>query len=220
MKTLYEILEVSETASDEIIEKAYKVLAKKYHPDLQQNGDKKSAEETMKKINEAYDVLSNKEKRRKYDEELKIKRDNEKTYNQQKKESYNPSRANQTYASYTQQNTNNREREDTEDYREKQEELKRNIQRQYEEQYQKAYENYLRNLGYRIKYRWTWKRIKELIKTIIIIAVILAIIWFFPPTHKLLMEIYESNTIVKTAVDIIYSIFVGAWRAICSIFKT
>ena len=74
MKTLYEILEVSETASDEIIEKAYKVLAKKYHPDLQQNGDKKSAEETMKKINEAYDVLSNKEKRRKYDEELKNKK--------------------------------------------------------------------------------------------------------------------------------------------------
>lgn len=220
MKTLYEILEVSETASDEIIEKAYKVLAKKYHPDLQQNGDKKSAEETMKKINEAYDVLSNKEKRKKYDEELKIKRDNEKTYNQPKQESYNPSRANQTYASYTQQNTNNRAREDTEDYREKQEELKRNIQRQYEEQYQKAYENYLKNLGYRIKYRWTWKRIKELIKTIIIIAVILAVIWLLPPTHKLLMEIYESNTIVKTAVDIIYSIFVGAWRAICSIFKT
>lgn len=220
MKTLYEILEVSETASDEIIEKAYKVLAKKYHPDLQQNGDKKSAEETMKKINEAYDVLSNKEKRRKYDEELKIKRDSEKTYNQPKQESYDTSRTNQTYASYTQPNTNNRAREDTEDYREKQEEIKRNIQRQYEEQYQKAYENYLRNLGYRIKYRWTWKRIKELIKTIIIIAVILAVIWFFPPTHKLLIEIYESNTIVKTAVDIIYSIFVGAWRAICSIFKT
>ena len=34
-KTLYEVLEVSENASAEIIEKAYKVLAKKYHPDLQ-----------------------------------------------------------------------------------------------------------------------------------------------------------------------------------------
>lgn len=34
--TLYEVLEVSENASTEIIEKAYKVLAKKYHPDLQE----------------------------------------------------------------------------------------------------------------------------------------------------------------------------------------
>ena len=34
--TLYELLEVSENASEEIIEKAYKVLAKKYHPDLQE----------------------------------------------------------------------------------------------------------------------------------------------------------------------------------------
>ena len=51
--TLYEILQVSENASQEIIEKAYKVLAKKYHPDLQQEKDKKSAEDMMKKINEA-----------------------------------------------------------------------------------------------------------------------------------------------------------------------
>ena len=52
MKTLYEILEVSETASKEIIEKAYKTLAKKYHPDLQETADKEKAEEMMKKINE------------------------------------------------------------------------------------------------------------------------------------------------------------------------
>ena len=38
--TLYEILEVSENASTEIIEKAYKVLAKKYHPDLQDESQK------------------------------------------------------------------------------------------------------------------------------------------------------------------------------------
>lgn len=44
MKTLYEILEVSETASKEIIEKAYKVLAKKYHPDLQPQEQKENAE--------------------------------------------------------------------------------------------------------------------------------------------------------------------------------
>ena len=47
-KTLYEVLEVSENASAEIIEKAYKVLAKKYHPDLQSPGDKQNAENKMK----------------------------------------------------------------------------------------------------------------------------------------------------------------------------
>ena len=65
--TLYEILEVSEKASQEIIEKAYKTLAKKYHPDLQGEADKQNAEAMMKKINEAYEVLSNEEKRKAYD---------------------------------------------------------------------------------------------------------------------------------------------------------
>ena len=77
MKTLYELLEVSETASKEIIEKAYKVLAKKYHPDLQEASSKTQAEEMMKKINEAYDVLSDESKRKRYDEELALKRQSE-----------------------------------------------------------------------------------------------------------------------------------------------
>ena len=63
MLNLYEILEVSEKASKEIIEKAYKVLAKKYHPDLQKDENKKDAEIKMKQINEAYEVLSSDEKR-------------------------------------------------------------------------------------------------------------------------------------------------------------
>ena len=76
-KTLYEILEVSENASNEIIEKAYKVLVKKYHPDLQQGADKTKAEEMMKKLNEAYEVLSDEEKRSRYDLELEEKRQEE-----------------------------------------------------------------------------------------------------------------------------------------------
>ena len=57
-KTLYDILEVSEKASKEVIDKAYKVLAKKYHPDLQAEENKSKAEAKMKEINEAYNVLS------------------------------------------------------------------------------------------------------------------------------------------------------------------
>ena len=50
MKNYYEILEVDRNASKEIIEKAYKTLAKKYHPDVQEQNQKKIAEEKMKLI--------------------------------------------------------------------------------------------------------------------------------------------------------------------------
>lgn len=71
MKNYYEILEVSQKASPEVIEKAYKVLVKKYHPDLQENDDKLEAEQKIKLINEAYDILSDEVKRAKYDKEIK-----------------------------------------------------------------------------------------------------------------------------------------------------
>ena len=68
--TFYEILEISENASQEVIRMAYKALCKKYHPDLYE-GDKKFAEEQMKKINEAYDTLSDDSKKKIYDDSLK-----------------------------------------------------------------------------------------------------------------------------------------------------
>lgn len=61
----YEILEISRTASGDDIKKAYRKLALKYHPDRNQ-GDKE-AEEKFKQISEAYEVLSNDEKRSLYD---------------------------------------------------------------------------------------------------------------------------------------------------------
>lgn len=66
----YELLQVREDASDEVIKMAYKALVKKYHPDTF-DGDKSFAEGKMKKINEAFEVLSNVEKRQKYDLFLK-----------------------------------------------------------------------------------------------------------------------------------------------------
>lgn len=61
----YEVLGVSKDATEEDIKKAYRTLAKKYHPDL--NPGDKQAEEKFKECNEAYEVLSDADKRSKYD---------------------------------------------------------------------------------------------------------------------------------------------------------
>ena len=85
--------------------------------------------------------------------------------------------------------------------------------------YQKAYEDYLRSLGYKIKYKWTWKNYKDLLITILVIAIICAIIWIIPPTRNWIISFYESNTIIKTVVDVIGSVLLGIWNALCSIFQ-
>ena len=63
----YQLLGVSKSASEAEINKAYKKLAIKYHPDKNPS-DKELAEENFKKVSEAYEVLSNKEKRQTYDQ--------------------------------------------------------------------------------------------------------------------------------------------------------
>lgn len=71
MKNYYEILEVNEHASLEVIEKAYKVLIKKYHPDLYVGEKKQYAEKRTRDINEAYRILSDEFLKEQYDAELK-----------------------------------------------------------------------------------------------------------------------------------------------------
>jgi len=65
-KDYYQSLGVSRTASDADIKKAFRKLAREFHPDVAK--DKKRAEEKFKEINEAYEVLGDSEKRKKYDE--------------------------------------------------------------------------------------------------------------------------------------------------------
>ena len=67
MKDYYKILQVAPDASTEVIQMAYKALAKKYHPDLNP-GQEEAAQEKMKDVNEAYEILSDKDKRWQYDQ--------------------------------------------------------------------------------------------------------------------------------------------------------
>ena len=81
MKNYYEILEVSENASYEVIEKAYKTLAKKYHPDTWPRDKMFFAESKFKEITEAYEVLSNEKLRTEYDLKIGLNTSLDEKYN-------------------------------------------------------------------------------------------------------------------------------------------
>ncbi len=66
MKTYYSILGIDRNASQEEIKKAYRKLAKKYHPDV--NPGNKEAEEKFKEVNEAYNTLSDEALKKRYDD--------------------------------------------------------------------------------------------------------------------------------------------------------
>lgn len=223
MSNLYEILEVSEKASKEVIDKAYHVLVKKYHPDLQQGEEKQKAEEKMKQINEAYEILSNEEKRREYDINLEEQRKQEKIIEEQKrkqqineyeKEKTQEQLENQTYYRNEDQNVNENVNTNTNTNENNNYQNAKKIQKEINRAYANAYNNYLRSLGYKVKEPWTFKRFLELLKVLAILTIIILIIWFFPPTNKLLIEFYENNFIIKTIVDIILNIFQGIWDGI------
>ena len=65
-KDYYQVLDVSRNASADQIKKAYRKLARKYHPDL--NPNNQEAEKRFKDINEAHEILSDPDKRRTYDQ--------------------------------------------------------------------------------------------------------------------------------------------------------
>lgn len=223
MINYYEILEVSEKASKEVIEKAYKALAKKYHPDLNHDNPK-DAEAKMKQLNEAFDVLIDDVKRANFDNILAKKRELEFQKNQQNTfynsdsnssanhpnniaEANKISYSNNGY--YTDRdgnfyvNTHNMD-----------EKTKQKLQSKLQEKYLEAYDAYLRQHGYKLKYKWTFKRIMQVVLTVVIAIAIFTILFFIPPIHEYFVGLYEENVVIRVIVNLISSFF----KAIFSIF--
>lgn len=225
MKDLYKVLEVDRKASIDVIEKAYKVLAKKNHPDLQSTQEaKKQAEEKIKKINEAYEILKDEEKRRKYDLELEQeeKRNtinntkynnsgvngvtyNKVNYNRNVGTTNNTKCNNRTnYQSNYDQNNQNSDTELTDKQRKK---LNKKLQRKMEDEYLRAYGDYLTKNGYKVAFRVNWRKLPYLLIIILVVIVIGAFLWYFPITNKYIVSLYEDNIIIKKIVDVIISLF-------------
>lgn len=211
MKNYYEILEVNKSASPETISKVYKFLAKKYHPDANPDNSKE-AEEKFKQISEAYEILSDLEKRDSYDKELEdyeiqnapqtvsledfIELKNycqqlENTLNQYSSTNNNSSSTydNNNYSQY-QSNTQNIQYETMQaQAREKA------YQDAVNQAYHDAYVNSLKNMGYKIRYKKTFKeQVKSFVALVICIIVIyflFKIIWVIPALKNWFLSFFE-----------------------------
>ncbi len=233
-KNYYDILQINQNASPEIIEKAYKTLAKKYHPDLQEESNKKEAEEILKEINEAYEVLSNPDKKALYDQDLKnetiSQEDYEEMYAQNEKlkeelnnlknntnnnqysninlNSFNTSSTENPKANINQENFDAIKKEEQElEYKRRQLQYQEQLEQARQKAYHDAYIQDLKNRGYRIKYK---KSLKDYIKgiiTIILTIIILIILWQIPVIHNFFINLYQENEILHNTINFINNLF-------------
>lgn len=210
METLYDRLEVSRKASPEIIDKAYKTLAKKYHPDLQTAENKAIAEEKMKKINEAYSVLSDEQKRKEYDEKIELEESSKiETQSNQQTEIYEEEP--QGFGDWRDIYANLTAKE--------QRKIRKRVEREANEEYRNRYEAYFRSLGYKVKHKWTRKERITLIIAIITIIILFLIFWNIPQTHNMMMNLYNDNIVIKIIVNIVVGFFNSIGRFFKTIFK-
>ena len=216
-KDYYSILQINRNASPEIIEKAYKTLVKKYHPDLQQSEEsKKEAEEVLKNINEAYEVLSDKDKKQKYDSTLYdntiSKEDFNKLYEQNQilKNKINNLQNNYNINHLSNSNIDKQnisyEKKSKKDYelKEKQQDLefKKQIEQAKRQAYYDAYIQDLKNRGYTIKYKKTFKDYIRYFITIVVIILVFFILWQIPFIHDYITDLFESNELLKFIKEI------------------
>lgn len=188
MITYYEILEVSRMASKEVITKAYKVLVRKYHPDLEQDeGKKEEAKEKMVRINEAYETLSDDEKRKKYDDTIAIleekeriakekERQQSKTQNINNNRNINVNRntvdVNSNINNIDNDNNLNNDTKLQEEMQRAEEEIQMHKQNIVNQMYEDYY-NTLRRMGYNVV---TVRPLKERIKAYLIAGIVILLL--------------------------------------------
>ena len=179
MITYYEILEVSRMASKEVITKAYKVLVRKYHPDLEQDeGKKEEAKEKMVRINEAYETLSDDEKRKKYDDTIAILEEKEKKKQQGKTQNVNTnvdnvnSNNNISINNIDNANNLNNDTKLQEEMQRAEEEIQIHKQNIVNQMYEDYY-NTLRRMGYKVV---TVRPLKERIKVYAIAGIVILLL--------------------------------------------
>ena len=84
--------------------------------------------------------------------------------------------------------------------------------------YANAYNNYLRSLGYKVREPWTFKKFINLLKVLGILAIAILIIWIFPPTHKMLVDLYTNNNVIKAIINVLGNVIQGLWNGIKNFF--
>ena len=196
-KNYYQILEVDVNASFEVIEKAYKTLVKKYHPDLQENSLKNDSEEKLKLINEAYEVLSNEEKRKNYDLALQQE---EMEKEKIKEEEIYKNFSNSSLANNIEKENNNNSNNNNINYINQ-------IEQARKQAYYDAYIQDLKNKGYKIRYKKTWKDYLKNIIAFFLTILVLFLLFQVPFIKNFLVSIYEENLIVKSLVSPIINFF-------------
>lgn len=191
-KNYYDWLEININASPEIIEKAYKTLVKKYHPDLQGENEKQKSEELLKKINEAYEILSNPQKREEYNNIIKQISPPIENYkeiyeeNKNLKNEINYLKSNITSNDSNSNNFSHNNKIITEQY-------KKQYQETLNRAYYDAYIQDLKNRGYKIKYTKSWKDYFKGFIFILVIVSILFLLWHIPIVKNYLLHLYETN---------------------------
>lgn len=217
MKDYYKILEVNNSASQDVINKVYRTLAKKYHPDSNLDNIKE-AETKFKEISEAYEILSDEQKRKDYDEKLEAyyqsqnssasseeyenlksyvsELEDQISYMQQKEYSEsNYNNSNNTYQNTSTQNYQNANNSNIRIANDK------GYQDAISKAYRDSYYNTLRSLGYKITYKKTlkqkFKNFVSVVLSLIIITGILYILWHNKSFREYIISLFPDVYILK-----------------------
>ena len=215
MKNYYEILEVDKKASPEVIEKAYKTLVKKYHPDLQDSENNGKYEEKMKEINEAYSVLSDDFKKSNYDEQVKESTISIEEYNRLVQENQNlRAQIENINAQFNRSNVTNKTVNNNQNNTRNDDTISRmsrvmyeNIKQARAQAYNDAYEQDMRNRGYTIKYKHDLKYYIKFIGCLCVIFLVFLLVYQIPIVKKFINQLYEENLVIHAIVNIFKKTF-------------